>query len=109
VRVQRVRCRSSVMTFLRCRLKGGRDGFEKGWRLGATPTASARGSVLRWRAIAAYDYNVTIWCPSSKSAGDTNCALLPALGYKEPLYTWCISIGQNSFIVAQPIPMQGQP
>jgi hypothetical protein len=59
-----------------------------------------------------YNYNMTIWYPyTNESLPDVNCRLLPVTGYALPIgppeymYTWCISTGQNSFIIAQQIEM----
>ncbi|MDG6908209.1 MAG: hypothetical protein JRN20_20765 [Nitrososphaerota archaeon] len=58
-------------------------------------------------ANSAYDYNITIWYPSvNATSPDANCAFQPTLGYKTPSFAWCISIGKNSFIIAQEIQMQ---
>ena len=55
----------------------------------------------------AYNYDLTVWypCPNQTPA-DTNCCFLPALGYPDPFNDWCISIGSNSFIIADQISMQ---
>ena len=54
-----------------------------------------------------YNYDLTVWypCPNQTPA-DTNCCFLPALGYPDPFYDWCISIGSDSFIIADQITMQ---
>jgi hypothetical protein len=54
----------------------------------------------------AYNYDLTIWYPcKSPSPADTNCCFLPAVGYSTPFNDWCISVGSNSFIIANKIPM----
>jgi len=59
----------------------------------------------------AYNYNLTIWYPDANApAPNSNCEFLPSLGYNTPFDAWCISISQDSFIMAQPIDLQtGQP
>jgi hypothetical protein len=53
------------------------------------------------------NFNVTIWYPQyNASLPDTNCAFKPSLGYKTPFYAWCISVGQNTFIIVQQIAMR---
>ena len=54
-----------------------------------------------------YNYNLTIWYPQySASFPDTNCELKPTFGSPSPIYAWCISISQDSFIVAQQVTMR---
>lgn len=54
-----------------------------------------------------YNYNITIWYPRLNSSDpETNCAFLPAVGYTQPLYAWCITVGQNSFIIANQVQTQ---
>jgi hypothetical protein len=58
-------------------------------------------------ADAAYNYDVTVWYPcKGQTPANANCCFLPALGYPDPFDAWCISIGSNSFIIAQQITMQ---
>jgi hypothetical protein len=58
-----------------------------------------------------YNYNLTIWYPEHNSSfPDTNCELLPTFVASPPIHAWCISISQDSFIVAQQITLRsGQP
>jgi len=54
-----------------------------------------------------YNYNITVWYPRTNSSfPETNCAFMPALGYYEPFYAWCITVGLNSFIIVHQIQMQ---
>lgn len=57
-----------------------------------------------------YNYDLTLWYPCpNPTPTDTNCCFLPSVGYSTPLNDWCISIGSNSFIIADQINMgQGQ-
>ncbi len=55
----------------------------------------------------AYNYDVTVWYPcTNQTPANTNCCFLPAVGNPSPLDGWCISIGSNSFIIANQITMQ---
>jgi hypothetical protein len=52
----------------------------------------------------AYNYELTVWYPCpNKASSDTNCCFLPTLGYTTPFNDWCISVGSNSFVIADQI------
>jgi hypothetical protein len=58
-------------------------------------------------AASTCNYELTVWYPcTSPGPADTNCCFLPALGYPTPFDSWCISVGSNSFIIADRITMQ---
>jgi hypothetical protein len=51
-----------------------------------------------------FNYGVTVWYPcKNQTRTDTNCCFLPKVGYDTPFEEWCISIGSNSFIIADQI------
>jgi hypothetical protein len=53
------------------------------------------------------DYELTIWYPcTTPTPADTNCCLLPAVGYTTPFNEWCISVGSDSFIIASKLNLQ---
>ena len=55
-----------------------------------------------------YNYNLTIWYPyTNASFPDTNCRYAASPGGNGAGYGWCISVGQNSFIIAQQVELQG--
>jgi hypothetical protein len=55
----------------------------------------------------AYNYDLTVWYPcTSQTPENTNCCFRPALGYPDPFFAWCSSIGSNSFIVAKQIKLR---
>lgn len=76
----------------------------------AASTSSGCKTTVISPANTSFNYDITIWYPLTNTGlPDVNCAYLPSLGYKTPANAWCISIGQNSFIVAQQIEMRPSP
>ncbi|HET6331653.1 MAG TPA: hypothetical protein VFG30_00475, partial [Polyangiales bacterium] len=61
-------------------------------------------------ANTAYNYDLTVWSPcTSQPPANSNCCFVPSVGYSDPFFAWCGSIGSDSFIIAKQIDLHHSP